>query len=140
MLARKRAVSDVGLMDERYFLYFEDVDWCQRMWRHGYEVLYCADATMVHEYARGSAQLRARSIRAHAAGLLRFAEKWSAFLYAVSHYRRRILSLVLLLTDVAAAILAFLAPSRSGPRSPRSSPSRSFPSRAMAGSCSSRWR
>ncbi len=109
MLARKRAIRDVGLMDERYFLYFEDVDWCQRMWRHGYEVLYCADATMVHEYARASAQLRARSIRAHAAGLLRFAEKWSAVLYAVSHYRRRILSLATLLADVAAAVLAFLA-------------------------------
>src|SRR5439155_455892 len=62
MLARKRAVRDVGLMDERYFLYFEDVDWCQRMWRHGYEVLYCAEATMVHEYSRGSAQLRERSL------------------------------------------------------------------------------
>ncbi|HXL15159.1 MAG TPA: glycosyltransferase, partial [Methylomirabilota bacterium] len=109
MLARKRAIRDVGLMDERYFLYFEDVDWCQRMWRHGYEVLYCADAGMVHEYARASAQLRARSIRAHAAGLLRFAEKWSALLYAVSHYRRRILSLATLLTDVAAAVAAFLA-------------------------------
>ncbi|HZI89129.1 MAG TPA: glycosyltransferase family 2 protein, partial [Candidatus Polarisedimenticolia bacterium] len=80
MLARKRAIRDVGLMDERYFLYFEDVDWCQRMGRHGYEVLYCAESTMVHEYARSSAQLRARSIRAHAAGLLRFTEKWSALL------------------------------------------------------------
>ena len=109
MLARKRAIRDVGMMDERYFLYFEDVDWCQRMWRHGYEVLYCADAAMVHEYARASAQLRARSIRAHAAGLLRFAEKWSALLYAVSHYRRRILSLVTLATDVLAVVLAFLA-------------------------------
>ena len=109
MLARKRAIRDVGLMDERYFLYFEDVDWCQRMWRHGYEVLYCADATMVHEYARASAQLRARSIRAHAAGLLRFAEKWSALLYAVSQYKRRILSLATLVADVAAAVLAFLA-------------------------------
>ena len=109
MLARKRAVRDVGLMDERYFLYFEDVDWCQRMWRHGYEVLYCADATMVHEYARGSAMLNARSIRAHAAGLLRFAEKWSALLYAVSRYRGRILSLATLVTDVLAAVLAFLA-------------------------------
>jgi hypothetical protein len=109
MLARTRAVRDVGLMDERYFLYFEDVDWCQRMWRHGYEVLYCADATMVHEYARGSAQLSARSIRAHAAGLLRFAEKWSALLYAVSQYRRRILSLVTLGADVLAAVLAFLS-------------------------------
>jgi len=55
MLARKRAIRDVGLMDERYFLYFEDVDWCQRMWRHGYDVLYCAEAPMVHEYARASA-------------------------------------------------------------------------------------
>jgi N-acetylglucosaminyl-diphospho-decaprenol L-rhamnosyltransferase len=109
MLARKRAVRDVGLMDERYFLYFEDVDWCQRMWRHGYEVLYCAEATMVHEYARGSAQLSARSIRAHAAGLLRFAEKWSAVLYAVSRFRGRILSLAALVTDVLAAVLAFLA-------------------------------
>ncbi|TMQ49190.1 MAG: glycosyltransferase [Candidatus Eisenbacteria bacterium] len=109
MLARKRAVRDVGLMDERYFLYFEDVDWCQRMWRHGYEVLYCAEATMVHEYARGSAQLRARSIRAHAAGLLRFAEKWSAVVYAVSRFRGRILSLAALVTDVLAAVLAFLA-------------------------------
>ena len=108
MFARRRAVRDVGMMDERYFLYFEDVDWCQRMWRHGYEVLYCADASMVHEYARGSAQLGARSIRAHAAGLLRFAEKWSAVLYAVSQNRKRILSLATLATDVLAAVLAFL--------------------------------
>ncbi|TMQ59716.1 MAG: glycosyltransferase [Candidatus Eisenbacteria bacterium] len=108
MLAPKRAVRDVGLMDERYFLYFEDVDWCQRMWRHGYEVLYCADASMVHEYTRGSAQLRARSIRAHAAGLLRFAEKWSAVLYAVSQNRKRLLALATLATDVLSAALAFL--------------------------------
>ena len=109
MLARKRAIRDVGMMDERYFLYFEDVDWCQRMWRHGYEVLYCAESSMVHEYARQSAQLRARSIRAHAAGLLRFAEKWSALLYAMSQYRQRLGTLAALVTDVAAAALAFLA-------------------------------
>ncbi|MBI4364266.1 MAG: glycosyltransferase [Candidatus Latescibacteria bacterium] len=109
MLVRRQAIRDVGLMDERYFLYFEDVDWCQRMWRHGYEVLYCADATMVHEYARGSAQISPRSIRAHAAGLLRFAEKWSAILYAVSQRRRRILSLLTVGADVLAAGAAFLA-------------------------------
>jgi len=109
MLARRRAIRDVGLMDERYFLYFEDVDWCQRMWRHGYEVLYCAEASMVHEHARQSARLSTRSIRAHAAGLLRFAEKWSAFLYAVSQYRRRLAAVVMLVTDVAAVVLAFLA-------------------------------
>jgi GT2 family glycosyltransferase len=109
LYARRGAVRDVGLMDERYFLYFEDVDWCQRMWRHGYEVVYCADATMRHEYARSSAQLRPRSVRAHAAGLLRFAEKWSAVLYVVSGARRRIRQILTLLLDVLAAAAACAA-------------------------------
>jgi N-acetylglucosaminyl-diphospho-decaprenol L-rhamnosyltransferase len=109
LYARREAVRDVGLMDERYFLYFEDVDWCQRMWRHGYEVVYCADATMRHEHARSSAQLRPSSVRAHAAGLLRFAEKWSAFLYVMSGARRRLRQVLTLVMDVFAAAAACAA-------------------------------
>ena len=109
LLARRRAMRAVGLMDERYFLYFEDVDWCQRMWRHGFEVVYCAESRMVHEHQRASARLKPRSWRAHLAGLLRFAEKWSAVLYAVSHYRRRILQGAALASDLAAVSAAFLA-------------------------------
>jgi hypothetical protein len=108
LYVRRRAMRDVGLMDERYFLYFEDVDWCQRMWRHGYEVVYCAEARMVHGHARASARLDPRSIRAHAAGLLRFAEKWSALLYAMSQFRHRIAQAATLFGDVAAAVAAFL--------------------------------
>jgi len=103
---RRRAVRDVGLMDERYFLYFEDVDWCQRMWRHGYEVVYCAEARMEHDYARASAGLEARSVRAHAAGLLRFAEKWSALMYAVSQQRRRLVQAATLVTDALTVVVA----------------------------------
>ena len=106
MYVRRKAMRDVGLMDERYFLYFEDVDWCQRMWRHGYEVVYCAESKMVHDYARASAQARPRSIRAHAAGLLRFTEKWSAVMYAVSQHRRRVTQIVTLVSDLAAAAAA----------------------------------
>ncbi|HEU4723985.1 MAG TPA: glycosyltransferase family 2 protein, partial [Candidatus Eisenbacteria bacterium] len=109
LFARRGAMRDVGLMDERYFLYFEDVDWCERMWRHGFEVVYCAESRMVHEHQRASARLEPRSWRAHAAGLLRFAEKWSAVLYAVSQYRRRILQLAALASDLAAVSAAFVA-------------------------------
>ncbi len=109
LLARRSALRDVGLMDERYFLYFEDVDWCQRMRRHGFEVVYCAESRMVHEHQRASARLEPRSWRAHLAGLLRFAEKWSAVLYAVSHYRRRILQGAALASDLVAVSAAFLA-------------------------------
>jgi N-acetylglucosaminyl-diphospho-decaprenol L-rhamnosyltransferase len=108
LFVRRRAMRDVGLMDERYFLYFEDVDWCQRMWRHGFEVVYCADARMVHEHQRASARLQPRSWRAHLAGLLRFTEKWSALLFAVSQYRRRIQQAAALVVDLAAVLAAFL--------------------------------
>ncbi len=108
-LVRREAMRDVGLMDERYFLYFEDVDWCQRMWRHGYEVVYCAESRMVHEHRRASARIEPRSWRAHIAGLLRFTEKWSAILYAMSQYRRRLLQAGTILGDALAVIAAFLA-------------------------------
>jgi N-acetylglucosaminyl-diphospho-decaprenol L-rhamnosyltransferase len=108
MYVRRRAVRDVGVMDERYFLYFEDVDWCQRMWRHGYEVIYCAESRMVHTHARRSAELDPRSLRAHAAGLLRFTEKWSALMYAVSQGRRRLLAILALGVDVVVTLGAFL--------------------------------
>ncbi|HKQ19001.1 MAG TPA: glycosyltransferase family 2 protein [Candidatus Eisenbacteria bacterium] len=108
MYVRRRAMRDVGLMDERYFLYFEDVDWCQRMWRHGYEVVYCADALMDHDYARESARLRPRSLRAHVAGLLRFTEKWSALVFALNQYRRRFVQGITLGADIIAAVLACL--------------------------------
>jgi len=109
MLVRRQAMRDVGLMDERYFLYFEDVDWCQRMGRHGYEVLYVPEARMFHDYARSSAQLRPRSLRAHAAGLLRFTEKWSALVFAVSQFRGRLAQAATLVVDAAAAALACAA-------------------------------
>ena len=39
LLVRSSAVARTGPMDERFFLYFEDVDWCYRMWQAGFEVL-----------------------------------------------------------------------------------------------------
>jgi len=55
MMVRKEAIDKVGLMDERFFMYFEDVDWCRRFWQAGYKVYYIADAEMVHYHQRLSA-------------------------------------------------------------------------------------
>ncbi|MBU1118922.1 glycosyltransferase family 2 protein [Patescibacteria group bacterium] len=55
MLARREAIDDVGLMDERFFMYMEDVDWCRRFWNKGWKVLYYPDFHMIHYYARASA-------------------------------------------------------------------------------------
>lgn len=45
----KRAVADkIGLMDEAYFAYYEETDWCARMIRAGYDLLHVPSAVMWH--------------------------------------------------------------------------------------------
>lgn len=56
MMVRRSALERVGMMDERFFLYFEDTDWCRRFWRHGYRVYYLADAHVLHHHRRLSAE------------------------------------------------------------------------------------
>jgi len=56
MMVRKSAIEEVGLMDERYFLYFEDMDWCRRFWEKGWKVCYYPEAKMIHYHRRESAQ------------------------------------------------------------------------------------
>jgi GT2 family glycosyltransferase len=50
LVVRRAAVADVGLLDEGYFLYAEDQDWCCRMWRAGWRVAIVPDAVAVHGY------------------------------------------------------------------------------------------
>lgn len=49
LLVRGDAVSDVGLMDESYFLYREETDWCVRMRQKGWTMWCCASATVWHK-------------------------------------------------------------------------------------------
>ncbi len=53
MLIRRKAIDDVGLFDENFFMYWEDCDWCKRMWENGWKVVYFPKASVVH-YIGGS--------------------------------------------------------------------------------------
>src|SRR6266542_6341143 len=48
MLARREAVAHVGLMDEHYFMYNEEIDWCLRMRRTPWQNWYLTQAHIVH--------------------------------------------------------------------------------------------
>lgn len=48
MFVRTAAVRDAGPLDERFFMYSEEVDWCRSFWRSGWEVWYLGKASVVH--------------------------------------------------------------------------------------------
>lgn len=48
MLVRRAALQEVGLFDEGYWLYMEDLDWCHRFWDAGWKLLYDGSATALH--------------------------------------------------------------------------------------------
>ena len=48
MLLRRDALDEIGLLDDRIFVYMDDVDLCQRAVDAGWHVWYAADATAVH--------------------------------------------------------------------------------------------
>jgi GT2 family glycosyltransferase len=54
MLVRREAIAEVGLLDEGFFLYYEDVDWCHRMHAGGWEVILEPDAMVVHHLGRSA--------------------------------------------------------------------------------------
>ncbi len=52
MIVRRKLVDEIGYMPEIYFLYYEEIDWCMNMKRHGYELWYVPSAGIVHKESR----------------------------------------------------------------------------------------
>lgn len=48
LIARREAVQAVGTMDERFFLYSEEIDWCYRFWQAGWPVAHLPTMTITH--------------------------------------------------------------------------------------------
>lgn len=61
MLFRRRLTLPDGeifepLFDERYFMYFEDIDLCRQIWTKGAAVVYNPEAVVIHDHRRESAK------------------------------------------------------------------------------------
>ena len=55
LMVRSNCIKTVGLMDERFFLYLDDTDWCRRFWENGFSVMYLPAVELVHYHERLSA-------------------------------------------------------------------------------------
>lgn len=48
LLVRDEALRSVGMLDERFFIFYEEVDWCHRMVKAGWANVHCPDAKIIH--------------------------------------------------------------------------------------------
>jgi hypothetical protein len=76
LIARREAVESVGPLDERFFLYSEETDWCYRFWQEGWRVEHLPSLTVTHHCGGGSS------------GALKPQLTHSKILFAGKHYGR----------------------------------------------------
>ncbi len=96
MLIRREALVQVGLLDERFFMYAEDLDLCYRLKERGWQVWYNAGVTVLHYKGQSSRQ---RSTFAN----VKFYETMR--LFHDKHFRRQTFFLVNWLIYAAVALL-----------------------------------
>lgn len=87
MFVRMDAARTVGPMDERYFLYMEDMDWCRSFWRAGWRVGYEPSIALVHraQHAgtrRGLAGVLSLSTRRQIRAYFQYLLKWGGLAYS----------------------------------------------------------
>jgi hypothetical protein len=75
LLVRRKAIDEVGMLDEGFWFFLEETDWCYRMHKKGWEVHYVRDAECLH-VGGASAKALGLAARAHFwRGLIRFFAK-----------------------------------------------------------------
>lgn len=74
MLFRAEDYKRVGGFDEGFFLYYEDVDICARLWKSGRRVLACPRVQVIHD-ARRDSRNNLQYMRWHVASMIRFLGK-----------------------------------------------------------------
>jgi N-acetylglucosaminyl-diphospho-decaprenol L-rhamnosyltransferase len=79
MLVRREAVEQVGPLDDAFFLFSEETDWCHRFREAGWKVLFYPGAECVHV---GAASHGGRMFRENVRGHLRFLAKHRGLRYA----------------------------------------------------------
>lgn len=79
LLVRRRDAEAVGLLDERYFMYTEDVDFCAAVRARGRRVLFTPEVEVVHQRGRSAAAAPAETRAAYRRSQIAFYEKHHPF-------------------------------------------------------------
>ena len=76
---KRELLPELGLLDDHYFHYFEETDYCYQARFHGYKVVYCPDSKVIHR-VYGSCQDNRRLTRYYQQSKEYFLGKWASFI------------------------------------------------------------
>jgi GT2 family glycosyltransferase len=83
LLILREAIQEVGLLDERFPIFFNEVDWCFRAKRKGWRILFTPEVEVVHYGGGSTRQVSAKMAWESRNGLLAFYRKhYSSPLFA----------------------------------------------------------
>lgn len=74
-LLRREMVEDIGLLDEAYFNYSSDIEYCNRAWQHSWEVWYTGEVTVYHHVGASEATGGPELVQRKIEDLRRFAQE-----------------------------------------------------------------
>lgn len=101
MMVRRQVIEEVGGLDETFFAYVEEVDWCYRMHQRGWRVVFTPDAEIIHLSGRSLCRDPARRLH------LRY---WGHCAFYGKHYSKgAAISFRGIVTAVAAGRIVALA-------------------------------
>jgi len=105
LMGRKKVINEIGFMDERFTMFFNDVDWCRRFKENGYKVVFNPEIKMYHLVGHSVMQKRYSMI---------LYSHLAFFLYLQKYYKKwwhrilNILSGIILFTTVFIRIAILL--------------------------------
>jgi len=86
LMVKKEVIKKIGMLDEKYFMFWEDTDWCKRMKDAGWRIFFLPDAKVIH-YAGSGGGARSIWLKLY----IMYQMHRSAYYYFRKHYYKNAL-------------------------------------------------
>lgn len=75
LMVRREVIEQVGLLDEQFFFYFDEVDWCYRIKKHGWKIIFYPEAFITHLSGQTSRKEWRKTILSRYVGMMKYFKK-----------------------------------------------------------------
>ncbi len=75
MVIRKTVIDQIGMLDEQFFMYGEDLDWCYRIYQAGWKIVYLPDTQIIHYKGRSTREASLDAIKLFYGAMVLFVKK-----------------------------------------------------------------